>query len=208
MGLKWRCQSSMVASESHGRAQQWPTGHRPWLPHGGSTPCWPIRSGQCGRIKAAHSPLTPLTRPRLLPLALPLRSAAPSSLQHHRCSACGQTHSPGVGNLHHVDMCTQAKNCSKNTQYNNHMMRTSIPQQTSSSNLNKEHHKCHALLATPPQTITLPLTVHHSDDGQNIHVSKALIAMEANLELTICLRQATREYQHNYEAYPQPSSTK
>jgi len=169
---------------------------------------WPGRSCQRGRINAAHSSLTPLTRPRLLPLALPLRSAAPSSLQHHRCSACGQTHSPGVGNLHHVDMCTQAKNCSKNTQYNNHMMRTSIPQQTSSSSLNKEHHKCHALLATPPQTITLPLTVHHSDDGQNIHVSKELIAIEANLELTICLRQATREDQHSYEAYPQPSLTK
>jgi len=36
MGWKWRCQSSMAASESRGRARQWPAGHKPWPPCGGS----------------------------------------------------------------------------------------------------------------------------------------------------------------------------
>ena len=53
MGLMWHCQSAMTASESRGRARQWPTSHRPWPPRGGHTPVlarlvWPAGGDKRG----------------------------------------------------------------------------------------------------------------------------------------------------------------
>ena len=69
----------------------------------------------------------------------------------------------------------------------------SIEKQTNNRNLEKEEHRRHTLQATLPPIVTPLVTAHQPKTGLNIHVSKALIAIEANPNLMMRLRQATRE---------------
>ena len=90
MGLMWRCQSAMAASEFRGWAWQWPIGHKPWLPHGDSRPelAQPIRPAWAHKRRAlvAHSTHPPSPSPSRS--ASPKRSAelaaAPPQLRHNR----------------------------------------------------------------------------------------------------------------------------
>ena len=74
-----RCQLAKAALELRPRARQWPTGHRPWPPRGGLTLVLANQSGQREHLSDMHPPFTPLARLCLLLLALPHRSAVPSS---------------------------------------------------------------------------------------------------------------------------------
>ena len=99
MGLKWHYQSSITATEpapTRLAVADWPQAMAAaWWQHAGVGPA----KQASVRINAAPLLVTPLTCPRLLPLAPPLHSAAPISpahrhssaaTAHHRCSSTDQ----------------------------------------------------------------------------------------------------------------------
>ena len=82
MGSKSRCQPASWRLNPLPRTWQWPTGHRPWLPHG-------IHAPGLGRVAAGHALKRPLsvlapTHALILFVSLALALAERKSQCHRR----------------------------------------------------------------------------------------------------------------------------